>query len=697
MGRKEERLRNRMEKKEQKRQSIDTEKLLTPFTVGDQTIIPVVADRLSAPQATVDGLMSMDEFTHFTHALSDQELNRLIYQNAKEAVKNGTMPPWPEDESAIILWFTWNFITPEMREAFPAIAKEYLANYTRESSSTGSQPGAIPEFTDIPYPRANEATWDDAYYFRVLLMMLFSARNGSDYSKNFLLALYKVYYRQEYNRVKKLSLLTYLDILEMHDADCLKKGYPSGHTTKNGMSFRDMVIEQRRHEPGWTNAYQNRVLDPIPGKRKVAPENEQKMKQAMAMLNEMGDAPDEPPIQPAAARLIIICQLMGIPIEETCNEQAYQMKQITESMNRVQFLDSPEYRRARDELVERTKEFLKASYPEMFDPYEYQKDPKYLSLQVAEMVMGDVFRKHDTNVRLPYDSCKFDLPSLAADLTITLQSAFPQLQISYDELLILSMVQYLSEALCEVMEARDTQLEEVLHFKRRRAEGEYTPEEKEGQLEERVRKAIGSLRQNNPVPEEEKAEESLDEASMRAELERLRAALAEKEAALAESEQKTIRQRVLYEKERDRNRELEQLVTEREIEHAELIALREHVYNQSQARDEGPEIDEASQEEILAKIRDRKVAVLGGSDKWFKKLKRLLPGWSFIPVGDDNSIGGFNALERADFIYVYTNVLQHAQYYRAINLAKSKGKMLFYLGNTNISENLRQFERELCR
>jgi hypothetical protein len=40
----------------------------------------------------------------------------------------------------------------------------------------------------------NETTWDDAYYFRVIAIMLTAARRGSSYSRNFLLSLYKVYY-----------------------------------------------------------------------------------------------------------------------------------------------------------------------------------------------------------------------------------------------------------------------------------------------------------------------------------------------------------------------------------------------------------------------------------------------------------------------------------------------------------------------
>ena len=51
----------------------------------------------------------------------------------------------------------------------------------------------------------------------------------------------------------------------------------------------------------------------------------------------------------------------------------------------------------------------------------------------------------------------------------------------------------------------------------------------------------------------------------------------------------------------------------------------------------------------------------GGTGKWIRRMKRILPGWSFVSAEDD-SIGGYNALE-----------------------------------STNTAENLIRFERDLCK
>ena len=463
------------------------------------------------------------------------------------------------------------------------------------------------------------------------------------------------------------------------------------------VSFKEMAIEKRKHEPGWTNAYGGRALSPVPGKKAKEAPNADILNKAAAEIRDMSEAPDEPPIQPTASRLFIMAELMGIKIEETCNEQALHMNVIADSMNKVIFLNSPAYRKFRDEMAERCKGILHVNYPEMFDPYEYQTDKKYVALQVAETIMSDVFRKFDANYRMPYDSKKFSLPDLMADLTITLQKDFPDVTMTFDEVMILSMVQYLSECLCEVMAVRDTELDEVLRISRRRGEGEWRKEEAVDEIKtEKVLRSVESLREKEAEVSKPAVEEApLDEEGLRAEVERLKEMLAEKEAALAESEQKVIRQRVLYEKARDERDELLETANESAVEHAELIALREFVYNHT-SHDEKIDLDEESRTEIIGKIKEKKVCILGGTEKWIKRMKRMLPGWSFIGV-DDNSIGAVGALERADYIYVYTDALKHAQYYRAMNIVKSKGKVLYYLGTSNIDECLRQFGTELNR
>ena len=643
-----------------------------PFIRGDTMYVPV--------DGNLDGgaLMEPEEFMRQSHKLSDKELNRILYGQAQALVRAGAMPDWPEDDFGAVFWFTWNFITPEMREVFPAIAREYLSH----------EPMIGTEFLNVPYPFMNETTWDDAYYYRVIALMLFAARKGSSYSRNFLISLYRVYYKQEYNKLKAKRIVTWLDVLELHDEDCRRKGYSSGHTLNGGKSFRDSVIEQRLHQAGWTNVYGARSLDPVPKT------NYEELQDAARLIRNMSDAPDEPPLQPTSSRVFIMAELLRIPIDPTCNQEAWQMNEATESMTKLDFLTSPEFREAREFLVERGVEFISADRPETTDPYLYQSDTRYFALEVAEDVMYSAFRNNDRNPRLPYDSRPFRLNELLAEVMLILHVDFPELEPATSDALLLAQILYLSECLCDLMVTRDSQLDEILHFHRRYAEGEKNQEaeaEKRDVKADKVLKTVAKLRE---VKEEETAEEPEGEEETGAEVSRLRAELEEKELALAEAEQKTIQQRALYEKARDSEAALKDRIEKADAEHAELIALREYVYS---LRDESEtELDEATREQMVAAVQDKNVAVLGGTERWVKRMRKLYPKWKFVSVEDDSQ-GAMGALESADFIYVYTSALQHKQYYKAMDIVRRKGKMLFYLGSTNTNENVIRFHRDLCR
>ncbi len=505
-----------------------------------------------------------------------------------------------------------------------------------------------------------------------------------------------------YNKLKNRKIVTWLDVLEFHDEDCKRKGYSSGHAIDGDTSFREKIIKERMHQAGWTNPYGTRPLDPAPkGPGKAIREDQEvgaEIAHAARVVTEMTNAPDEPPLQPTASRVFIMAELMKIPLEATCNAQAEEMNISTESLLKLDFLTSPEFRKVREEVVERYAEFIGADMPETTDPYLYQSDERYFALEVAEDMLYSVFRKNDRNPRMPYDSRRFKLNEILAEVLVTIQLDFPDLELATTDMLLLSMIQYLSECLCELMVTRDTQLDEILHFHRRYAKGELNKEleqSKKNVRADRVMKTVAGLREELPVEEEpEEKTIPLTAEELKSELEALRSELEEKELALAEAEQKTIRQRALYEKAHKAELVLAEKLERADVEHSELIALREYVYGLKPESE--LELDEVTREQLVAELQNKNVAILGGTERWIKRMKKLFPNWKYVGVEDD-TIGGFNALESADFIYVYTNALKHQQYYKAMDMIKRKRKMLFYLGSTNTNENIIRFHQDLCR
>jgi len=694
MGRRENRMRQRRERLardpfERRKEQINTG--LEPYMDGHTKVIPVLSEE--GDDEGMHGLMTSQEMMKIAHTLSDKELNRISYQQALDSVQDGTMPEWPEDDFGITCWFLYTFITPQMREVFPDIVREYLLH----EDLSGDQ------FQDIPYPRANEKTWDDAYYFRILAIMLHKARKGSDYSRNFLLSLYKVYYKEEYNDLKRLKNLTLLNLFEIHDENCKREGLSSGHTTDGGVSFREATIERNRHEAGWMDIYGDRMGSRVQKKTGADSDKEEvmRMDNAADYIREVADSPDEPPIQPVSARLFIICELLGIPVDATCNYVAVDMNHNLESMAVLKYLSSPEYRRLYDEIAERNRSFLNASYTEMSDPYRYQTNQKYMALQVAEQVLDGVFRRYDTNIRVPYESSKFRLADLISEVMVTLDLEFPGLELDFNDMLMLSMVEYLGKCLCELMLARDKELDDLLHFRRRIHQGELVSgnESTRDVKAEKLFKAVSRIETppgtsfDQSIDLDEKPVEDI--SLLKAKIEELESKLQEKDASLAEERQKVIQQRHLFEQSHSHEEELLSQMEDVKSEHVELVALREYVYSlrEDEAADE---LDEQTQEDMIRKLQNKNVAVLGGTERWAKRMKRMFPSWSFIPVSDV-SIGGYNALERADFIYIYTDALKHSQYYRTMNLIRSSNKMLFYLGGSNTKENILRFYHDLCK
>ena len=377
------------------------------------------------------------------------------------------------------------------------------------------------------------------------------------------------------------------------------------------------------------------------------------------------------------------------------------MNRVTESLLNMNFLGNVELRSLVDDVVERCREYITSTLPETADPALYQVNDRYVMLEKAECVLWGAFRKYDRNIRIPYDSRKFDLPKLMAEVSVSLHQYFPGKEQNFYELQILSMVQYLCECLCDLMISRDRLLDDLLHISVRTHQEEWHAE-KDPLAEEQAEKLLRSMAdlhgtkyvkpEIEPYVEPVIDSENLDD--LKAEVERLRGLLAEKESVLSESEQKVIRQRALYEQEKARRQDLEKKLDTAATEHTELIALREYVYS-LQTGEEIEELDATTQEQMVKDLQDKNVAILGGTERWVKRMKRLFPRWKFVSV-DDDSIGGFNALESASYIYMYTGAMKHMQYFRAMNLIRRDGRMLFYLGSTNTSENIRRFYRDLC-
>lgn len=646
-------------------------KMPTSFDIDGTRVYTIHSDK-GKPE-----LYSPEELIGQTHIFSDAEMNRMIYQQVKDLVEAGVIKDWPETDEGIIAWFAKSFATKAMKQVFHEIAEKYLQSEPLLKSGES--------FLDQPYIALMEQSLDDFIIVRLLTIMVAAARRGSSYSRNYLIALYKVYYRKEYNRLKRLDRLTYLDLLEIFDDDCKANGLPSGHATGSGQTYKEYVEEERRTEAGWMDIYGDRFSIP-----KEAKGEDDSYNAAANEINAIFQAPVEPPIQPVASRLIIMCEMLGKEVDKTCIPQVMEMNVTTANIARIQFHHEKERIPLERDMVDRIYAWHKQSYPEMTKPELYQKDQRYLALQKAEEMIFHTCRQHGINIRLPFTIRNFELAKEAAEAAFINEKVYETNTVDFNEILYMAEIHHLTACLCDVINKRTDEIDSLLHFSRKKFEEEWEREGDSGKAESSAPTELKDLAKENDGAG--KVETAESEKDTNEEIAALRRQLAEKDTALFEAQQKTLLQRALYEESRRENESLNKILEERFSEHAEVIALRSFVHRLEVKENEEREI---SREEMLAGLKEKKVAVLGGIENWTKKMKTLLPSWSFISVAD-NSIGADNAMERADFIYIYTNALQHQQYYRAMEIIRRYGKMLYYLGSTNVEENIRKFYRDLC-
>ena len=125
-------------------------------------------------------------------------------------------------------------------------------------------------------------------------------------------------------------------------------------------------------------------------------------------------------------------------------------------------------------------------------------------------------------------------------------------------------------------------------------------------------------------------------------------------------------------------RENERLKVELEEEkrnRQELNALRAFIF----ALDEREEY--SSVNIPLEELKSFKAVLIGGHEKWQQKMKEYLPNFVFIRT--DNLNFDVKLLDGVKVIYVFTNYLSHAIYYRLMSAIENKDVKVVYLQNQN--------------
>jgi hypothetical protein len=166
--------------------------------------------------------------------------------------------------------------------------------------------------------------------------------------------------------------------------------------------------------------------------------------------------------------------------------------------------------------------------------------------------------------------------------------------------------------------------------------------------------------------------------------------LAERRRQLAVAQNDIRAQRSLYEEQREYSDVLKRQAEERRKEHAELLTLRQFDHQL-----DSPDIseDKIPDSDKIERLRKHKIAIVGGHENWIKKMRRILPEWTYIGASDSISVD--SAVTSVEKIYFYTDIMSHKMYYKFMKAAQDNKRPFGYLHGTNISGIVNALYEEL--
>lgn len=148
----------------------------------------------------------------------------------------------------------------------------------------------------------------------------------------------------------------------------------------------------------------------------------------------------------------------------------------------------------------------------------------------------------------------------------------------------------------------------------------------------------------------------------------------------------------LYEKEKEKSRALESQIKDNELEHMEVIKLREELYRITE--EDLPVETATSLQEKETFIKNKRVIIIGGSENWLKKVRDKFEDWKFLSADASSVISG-KVILNSDYVYFFTDVLSHSVYYKYMRYVRDYDLEFGYLHSVNIDATINQIYEDL--
>ncbi|MCD8336273.1 MAG: hypothetical protein LUD18_03190 [Lachnospiraceae bacterium] len=518
------------------------------------------------------------------------------------------------------------FENMDLYDEFPMIANEFLKH----------EFGNLALYHDADYgvDSPKDAPRTLFLNMKILSLIYQGAKKGSEYSRNLLVYLYKTYYRQEYNALKRFQVLNSEDALELTRGNSAASPYPVNWRLPRifamapflNVEFGDISYAYSVMEETWRTLDRNKrsVLD------FKFPEDllEECREQVSDWLNEKNARFDKKTMPRWwNARRLACVSLQAI---------GYTQTYITDGKEVID--------RADEELnMVRTLALLKMNFRRTEFTFE---DVQTLSViyMLANKMSQELSR---VNVALD------DILGISSEYVLETPQR-PRFQpekvngesgIKSDDV---PDAQGLPRTLDDTLYVKTVPTKADVHI--------------------------------STVPAEDATQR---EKRMLAEIEKLR-------TRLHNAEQENIHLRETNNALRELSEDVKILKQQHEDDRKELHALREHVYRSTEGDVDAGTVDIAVME---AAIAQKRIVIIGGHDNWLNKLKVRFDGWRFIST-EISAVVDLRVFDGADYTYFFTEHLAHKTYAAYVKVLRERDLPFGYIHSTNVEKNIAQIYEE---
>ena len=381
----------------------------------------------------------------------------------------------------------------------------------------------------------------------------------------------------------------------------------------------------------------------------------------------------------AFARILAISRMYGINISPDCNFIYMYLNDIAD--NDEVDLDWDYMKEIEDSYEECRKEIdqIFESRDEMIELY-YDNDNFLANVFMSEGYAEDY-------AMLCNDQDHGIEDRLARTLAV-LKTSFEDREYTKKELATYASIYEAASALMCSAVATHNRLDEVLYGERGLMDPEmfpsmFKPDNVKSVRVEPAKTAKGG-KDKKTQDKEESGSPKYKEETLLAEIDALHRQLHLKDAEIKELKGKASGNRKLAE---DNEKLKEQLESERR----ELAAIRQHLYNMTEADEVGENV---SLDEMKDFLKEHRVIIIGGHSNWRQKMKQEFPDWVYIDATVSGSLES-NVVDKADHVYFFTDTISHSTYFKYINVVREHDVKFGYIHGVNIENNIRKMYKEL--